>query len=89
MNPEPPNLAELPERPAPNELFWAIKNGIRMTGMPAWGKSHSDEAIWELVAFVEQLPGLSSAEYNTMLSEASAGGHGHEYDEAEHRHPGT
>lgn len=86
MNPPPPNLAEVMTHREPGELFWAIKNGIRMTGMPAWGKTHSDEEIWQLVGFVEQLPGLSAAEYDMMLSEAVLGGHAHEHesDEADH-----
>src|SRR3546814_8719626 len=31
--------------------------------MPAWGKSHVDRLIWDLVAFLQQLPALSSAQY--------------------------
>ncbi|MEW8084866.1 MAG: cytochrome c [Candidatus Thiodiazotropha endolucinida] len=86
MNPPPPDLAELVTHRDPGELFWAIKNGIRMTGMPAWGKTYSDEEIWQLVGFVEQLPGLSAADYGMMLSEAALGGHAHDHetDEADH-----
>jgi len=46
------------------ELFWIIKNGIRLSGMPAFGKVHSDEQIWHLVHFVRtvgRLPQRSSA----------------------------
>ncbi len=42
------------------ELFWIIKHGIRMTGMPAFGKIHSDEEIWHLVAYVRSLAVPSS-----------------------------
>ena len=34
------------------ELFWIIKNGIKMTGMPAFGPTHQDEQIWNIVGFV-------------------------------------
>jgi mono/diheme cytochrome c family protein len=37
------------------ELFWIIKNGIRLTGMPAFGKVESDENIWDLVSYVKTL----------------------------------
>ncbi len=37
------------------ELFWVIKNGIRLSGMPAFGRIHSDEEIWHLVHYVRSL----------------------------------
>jgi mono/diheme cytochrome c family protein len=37
------------------ELFWIIKNGIRLTGMPAFGKVESDENIWDLANYVKTL----------------------------------
>jgi mono/diheme cytochrome c family protein len=39
------------------ELFWIIKNGIRFTGMPGFGKVESDEHIWDLVRYIRELPG--------------------------------
>jgi mono/diheme cytochrome c family protein len=37
------------------ELFWIIKNGIRLTGMPAFGDIHSDGEIWDLVHYLRSL----------------------------------
>jgi len=37
------------------ELFWIIKNGIRLSGMPGFGKTKSDEQIWHLVHYVRSL----------------------------------
>lgn len=37
------------------ELFWIIKNGVRLSGMPGFGRIHSDEEIWNLVRFVRSL----------------------------------
>ena len=37
------------------ELFWIVKNGIRLSGMPAFGKVESDEHIWNLVQYVRTL----------------------------------
>ena len=39
------------------ELFWIIKNGIRFSGMPGFGKVESDEHIWNLVKYIRTLPG--------------------------------
>ena len=66
LNPQPPVLAEVVPHSTPAKLFWTIKNGIRMTGMPAWGNSHSDQMIWAMVAFLEQLPKMTPAEYKAM-----------------------
>ncbi len=38
------------------ELFWIVKNGIRLSGMPAFGRVESDERIWDLVHYVRTLP---------------------------------
>ncbi len=48
------------------ELFWVTKNGIRFTAMPAWGPSHGDQGLWDVVAFLLTLPKLSAAEYDTV-----------------------
>ena len=39
------------------ELFWIVKNGIRLSGMPAFGRVESDEHIWNLVHYVRTLRG--------------------------------
>lgn len=48
------------------EAFWIIKHGIKMSAMPAWGKTHSDAEIWSLVAFLHKLPGMSPAQYQQL-----------------------
>ena len=79
MNPAPPNLAETVAERTPAELFWVIKHGIRMTGMPAWGPTHSDAQLWELVAFLEQLPALSADDFRELLARSGGDGHGHDH----------
>jgi mono/diheme cytochrome c family protein len=76
MSPPPPDLGQVAGRRSPAELFWVIKHGIRMTGMPAWGATHSDAELWELVAFVDRLPTLSPADYRGLVAQARADGHG-------------
>jgi mono/diheme cytochrome c family protein len=75
LNPEAPDLAEAAQHWTPAELFWIVKHGIKMTGMPAWGPTHSDDDLWGIVAFLKRLPRLSAEEYQTQA--AGEGGHGH------------
>ena len=76
MYPPPPRLAKT-KRPNPAETFWIIKHGIKMSGMPAWGSTHDDNRIWAMVAFLQQLPRLTPAQYQilTARSEGDLGGH--------------
>jgi len=62
LYPHPPNLAQ-GEMQAEQRAFWIIKHGIKMTAMPAWGKSLDDDAIWDLVAFVRKLPEMTPETY--------------------------
>ena len=48
------------------ELYYVIHNGIRFTGMPAWGAQEPDEDSWKLVLFIRHLPQLSAAEVTDM-----------------------
>jgi mono/diheme cytochrome c family protein len=48
------------------ELFYIITNGVRFTGMPAWGDEDSPESIWALVTFIRRLPQLSPEELKRM-----------------------
>ncbi len=52
LNPPAPDLAEAAAEMTAAELFWLTKNGIIMSGMPAWGASHDDDALWPVVAFL-------------------------------------
>jgi mono/diheme cytochrome c family protein len=65
--PEPPDLAEAAGAWSPEEIFWITKNGVRMTGMPAFGPTHTDPEIWELVALVERLGALSPEDYRALV----------------------
>lgn len=68
LYPQPPNLSEL--RVDPKRAFWVVKHGLKMSGMPAWGLGHDDEALWSIVAFVTKLPGLSEDHYKQMVADA-------------------
>ena len=43
------------------QLFWIIQNGVRLTGMPSWKSSISDEDTWRLAHFIHHLPRLAAS----------------------------
>ena len=69
MYPQPPDLTNVASRYTPEELFWILKNGIKMTGMPSWA-DHGDDELWNTVAFLEQLPTMSEADYGRMVMQS-------------------
>lgn len=89
LNPPPPELAAAVRRWSDAELFWIIKNGVRMTGMPAFGKTHDDGRIWALATVVRQLQDMTAERYAERTrtkeqpsgkgqpADASATGHQH------------
>jgi mono/diheme cytochrome c family protein len=89
LNPTPPELAGEAGHEEAGEMFWVVKNGIKMTGMPAFGTTHTDQEIWAIIAFLKRMAGLSPVEYQKMVQEAGLG----EAEQAEpmmHEHaPGT
>ena len=68
LYPQPPNLSRV--RVDPKDAFWAIKHGIKMSAMPAWGASHDDPTIWSMVAFLRKLPDMTPAQYKEIVSRA-------------------
>jgi len=60
MYPRAPDLASPEvEHYSDRELFWIVKNGIRLSGMPAFGRVESDEHIWNLAHYIRTLQGSS------------------------------
>jgi hypothetical protein len=50
-------------------LFWVIKNGINMTGMPSFGAINvPDQEIWTIVAFVKKLRGCTAKKRDELAS---------------------
>ncbi|WP_009867628.1 cytochrome c (plasmid) [Methylobacterium fujisawaense] len=73
MYPRPPNLKEAAGRYTPGELFWILKHGIKMSGMPSM-ESDGDAMLWSTVAFLEKLPQMSDDAYNDLWIQAQAAG---------------
>jgi mono/diheme cytochrome c family protein len=68
LYPQPPNLSAI--RIPPAQAFWAIKHGIKMSAMPAWGSNHDDATIWSMVSFLQTLPNLNAEQYRKIVAEA-------------------
>jgi mono/diheme cytochrome c family protein len=69
LYPRAPELRRKSEL-TPAEQFWVVKHGLKMTGMPAWGVTHDDELLWDVVAFLRKLPELSADQYRTLVESA-------------------
>ena len=70
LYPKPPDMrtAETQNR-RDGELYYTIENGVRLSGMPAFGEEHSvgdDAETWRLVLFIRHLPQITSEELNEM-----------------------
>ncbi len=70
LYPHPPDLAHSANEMGPGRLFWVVKNGIKSTGMPGFGKTHSDQKIWAIVAFLEKMKNMTPQEYASMQKTA-------------------
>jgi len=74
LNPPAPDLTiESVQRRTDGELFWIVQNGIRMTGMPAFGPTHKDAEIWKIVAFLRHLPQITKDEQAALKVNTEAG----------------
>ena len=69
LYPKPPDMrAARTQALTDGEMFYIIENGIRMSGMPAFGGADSDDASWKLVHFIGHLPKLTTEEEEEMES---------------------
>ncbi|NJN69547.1 MAG: cytochrome C [Nitrospira sp.] len=69
FHPRTPDLTKIETQSfSDGELFYMISNGIRFTGMPAWGKGRPEPDLdsWKLVHFIRHLPSITSEELAEM-----------------------
>jgi len=83
LNPQPPDLKQISALYSPSELFWIIKHGIRMTGMPSWG-DHTDGELWATVDFLGNLPNMTEQDYARLVIQSTTHG-GHHQHEGENK----
>lgn len=89
MNPAPPRLGRVAGEWSDREVFWILKHGIKLAGMPAFGETHSDGDLWALTALVRQLPELSAEEYQRLSGsgeQAAGAGEAAGHGEPGHSH---
>ena len=73
MHPDPPDLKDVVGELSPAQLFWVIRNGINMTGMPSFAQAGArDDEIWSIVAFLKKLPSVSEADYKAWTASSAA-----------------
>lgn len=72
LYPPPPGLTKEESVKDRNnaQFYWVIKNGIKMTGMAAFGPTHEEQELWGIVAFLRKLPSLKPEEYKAMVKAA-------------------
>ncbi len=63
MQPLPGPLVDARQHWRPRELYWLVRHGLKMTGMPAWEYRLADSEIWDVVAFMQHLPTLNATQY--------------------------
>lgn len=73
MMPKPPEMGHVAEFWEPQSIYWILENGVKMTGMPAWGPFEEAEELWDITAFVEAYPQIDKARYEQLTA-----GPGHE-----------
>ncbi|HEY6024800.1 MAG TPA: cytochrome c [Pseudolabrys sp.] len=69
LHPDPPDLKEVVDHRTPSQLFWVVKNGINMTGMPSFAAAGAkDDEIWSVVAFLKKLPSVKDTDYKAWTT---------------------
>jgi mono/diheme cytochrome c family protein len=92
LNPGAPDLT-LPRVQArtDGQLYWLVDGGVRMSGMPAFGPTHGENELWQIVAFLRHLPEITEEEKAQLKGEKEEAEHHHEdappSAKPEHTHP--
>ncbi len=66
MLPEPSDLKALVPTWKTNELFWIVRNGLKYTGMPAWPALEREDEVWDVIAFLRELPTITPDRYREL-----------------------
>ena len=66
LEPTPPFLLDAGKRWSATELNYILEKGVKMSAMPAWGETRSNEQIADIVAFLKALPDISPAQFSEM-----------------------
>lgn len=72
MQPAPGPLVDADVNWKTRELYWITRNGIKMSGMPAWEYHLSEPDLWAVVAFVAAMPGMTTQDFKRITAQDSA-----------------
>ena len=68
INPQAPYVLGAKRRNEPKPVYWVLENGVRMSGMPDFGRSLSEAQIWQLTAFLHAGRGIGAADYARLIA---------------------
>jgi mono/diheme cytochrome c family protein len=71
LNPIPPRLYNARRKPDAQEDYWFVANGVKMTAMPGFSASMKEDDIWNVVAFLKALPGMSAEQFSQQTGIAA------------------
>jgi hypothetical protein len=72
LRPDPPDLKDAVMDLTPAQIFWVVRNGINMTGMPGFNLIEvTDQEIWTIAAFVKKIPDVSEADYKAWTADVA------------------
>lgn len=74
MQPVPGPLVDALQKWRLREIYWITRHGIKMSGMPAWEFRMEDSQLWDVVAFINMLPGLTPQAYAAAVKAAEGQG---------------
>ena len=66
MRPHPPDLGHVAAHADASEIYWVVKHGIKMTGMPAFGGHIDQDELRAIVAFVKGIKKYSTSEFRDL-----------------------
>ena len=72
MLPTPPYLVDASNRWSHAELYNIVHDGVKMTGMPAWGEVESDRQVAEVVTFLEVMPKMTPEQFARLMQRVRA-----------------
>lgn len=69
LRPDAADLNEIAKSVPATQIFWVVKNGINMTGMPSFARAEvGDDEIWKIAAFVKKLPDVKPEDYKSWIA---------------------
>ena len=71
LKPVPPDLSRSAREMSPIEIYWVVQHGIRHTGMPAFGPTHSSDTLWAITSFVQRMRDMTPEQYRHFTGGAS------------------